>query len=247
MLFNEETLSWRMGLVAEGNRIDNMWRHGQRLKALLVDHGVPPEDIIARQTGFAGVSIPGYFRPTKEWDFIVCQNFASVHNRRRVVAVVEFKSQLGSVAKNQPNRLEEAVGNITDLRMAQAAGLLGPVDSHVWAGYCMLCCPIEAEIKAATSIKQSVLPVDPTFVGASEMSGAKEGSRRITGVDYIQRYGIGFDRLTSPKQYDRTCFMLTSDELIKTSVRYVEPFRDHGAEEFAASMLEHVLAVYRAD
>lgn len=243
LLFNDDTHSWWAGLHTDGNRIDNMWRHGQRLKHLLVSHGVPAADIVSRQTGFSGVSLPGFYRPSKEWDFIVCKGMSGGFDSRRVVAAVEFKSQLGSVAKNQPNRIEEAVGNITDLRKSQAAGLLGPENHHVWVGYCMLCCPKVDEIRRVTSVRQGILPIDPVFkLHAPDRGNAELG--RIVGVDYIQRYGIAFDRLTGSDQYDRMCFMLTSEELVATSERYIEPFASHGADEFADSLLKHVLEAY---
>lgn len=100
----------------------------------------------------------------------------------------------------------------------------------------MLCCPRPSEIKKATSIKSSVLPVDPVFVAASD-GPAQKRLRRIVGVDYIQRYGIACDRLTGHDQYDHMCFMLTSDDMIKTPSRYLEPFAGHGADGFATYLL----------
>ena len=65
-----------------------------------------------------GLTIPGYFRPTKDWDIVVC-------NGRELGALVELKSQVGSLGKNFNNRAEEAIGNAKDVRVAFTNGLLG--------------------------------------------------------------------------------------------------------------------------
>lgn len=52
--------------------------------------------------------LPGYFRFGKKWDMAVTY-------RGVLVAALEFKSQVGSVAKNANNRFEEALGSATDL------------------------------------------------------------------------------------------------------------------------------------
>jgi hypothetical protein len=54
------------------------------------------------------VELPGYYRPTKKWDFLVLID-------GRLVAVVETKSQVGSFGNNFNNRTEEAVGSAADL------------------------------------------------------------------------------------------------------------------------------------
>ena len=52
----------------------------------------------------AVVTLPGYFRPTKLWDLLVI-------NEGRLIAALEFKSQVGpSFGNNFNNRTEEAIG-----------------------------------------------------------------------------------------------------------------------------------------
>ena len=49
------------------------------------------------------VTLPGYFRPTKLWDLLVI-------NDGRLIAALEFKSQVGpSFGNNFNNRTEEAI------------------------------------------------------------------------------------------------------------------------------------------
>lgn len=50
------------------------------------------------------LTLPGYFRPTKLWDLLVI-------NEGRLIAALEFKSQVGpSFGNNFNNRSEEAIG-----------------------------------------------------------------------------------------------------------------------------------------
>lgn len=65
-----------------------------------------------------GLTIPGYFRPTKDWDIVVS-------NGTELGALIELKSQVGSLGNNFNNRAEEAIGNAKDVRVAFAKGLLG--------------------------------------------------------------------------------------------------------------------------
>ncbi len=75
------------------------------LEAVFVDAGFPPRTV--RRS--ASVELPGYYRPTKKWDLVVVDN-------RRLVAAIEFKSQVGpSFGNNFNNRAEEALGNAIDI------------------------------------------------------------------------------------------------------------------------------------
>lgn len=55
------------------------------------------------------LELPGFFRPTKEWDLVVVKN-------GHLIAAVEAKSQVGpSFGNNFNNRTEEAMGSALDL------------------------------------------------------------------------------------------------------------------------------------
>ncbi len=55
------------------------------------------------------LELPGYFRPTKKWDFIVVV-------KGQLVVALEAKSQVGpSFGNNFNNRTEEAMGSALDL------------------------------------------------------------------------------------------------------------------------------------
>lgn len=60
------------------------------------------------------VTLPGYYRRTKDWDLVVTY-------RGVLVAAIEFKSQVGSFGNNFNNRTEEAIGNAPPRRTAPSS------------------------------------------------------------------------------------------------------------------------------
>jgi hypothetical protein len=65
------------------------------------------------------LTLPGYFRPTKVWDVVV------IHDKR-LIAALEFKSQVGpSFGNNFNNRAEEAIGTAHDIWTAFREGAFG--------------------------------------------------------------------------------------------------------------------------
>ena len=72
---------------------------------LITQAGIPDQYIFRKKN----VELPGFFRPTKEWDLLVVRE-------RTLIAVIEAKSQVGpSFGKNFNNRSEEAMGSALDL------------------------------------------------------------------------------------------------------------------------------------
>ncbi len=69
--------------------------------------------------GRRNLTLPGYYRPAKNWDAVI------VH-RHRLLAVLEFKSQVGSFGNNFNNRAEEVLGNASDLWVAAKHGAYLP-------------------------------------------------------------------------------------------------------------------------
>ena len=82
------------------------------VRHVAVHCGLPPESVI---TDKRRVILPGYFRATKNWDVLV------IH-RRRLIAVFEFKSQVGSFGNNFNNRSEDVIGAAADLWVAHHHG-----------------------------------------------------------------------------------------------------------------------------
>ena len=105
------------------------------------------------------VVLPGFFRPTKQWDVLV------VHNGRLLVAV-ELKSLCGpSFGNNANNRCEEALGSAYDFRKAQSEGLFG-AGAAPFLGYVILVEDAEGSREPVTT-RSPHFATDPCFKTAS--------------------------------------------------------------------------------
>lgn len=72
---------------------------------VIVRAGIPGQFIFRKKA----VELPGFFRPTKEWDLLVVRG-------QTLIAAMEAKSQVGpSFGNNFNNRTEEAIGSALDL------------------------------------------------------------------------------------------------------------------------------------
>jgi len=108
------------------------------------------------------VVLPGFFRPTKQWDLLI------VHNGR-LLAALELKSLCGpSFGNNANNRCEEALGSAYDFRKAQSEGLFGP-GAAPFLGYFILVEDTTGSREPVTS-RSPHFPTDPCFKGASYQS-----------------------------------------------------------------------------
>ena len=149
--------------------------------------------------------LPGYFRATKNWDVLV------VH-RRRLIAVLEFKSQVGSFGNNLNNRSEEVVGSAADLWVAHEhgafsdepasgispgqppgpEGTIGRDPRPPFLGWLML-------LEECPRSMQPVKVDEPHFGVSAEFRGAS----------YARRYRILCERLVERKLYSAAALVLT--------------------------------------
>ncbi len=91
------------GQVLSGKNLDGFL---EAARAVATHCGVPDTSIFT--SGRGALTLPGYYRPTKEWDVLI------VHDQR-LLAALEFKSQVGSFGNNFNNRAEEVIGSASDL------------------------------------------------------------------------------------------------------------------------------------
>lgn len=128
------------------------------------------------------VVLPGYFRPTKQWDLLVLAG-------RQLVAAIELKSQVGSFGNNFNNRTEEAIGTAHDLWVAYREGALGD-QTKPFVGWLML---VEDDPKSRCAVRDSAphFPVFPEFRGAS----------------YLKRYDLLCQRLVKEQLYTAAAVM----------------------------------------
>jgi len=81
-------------------------------KDLIVDAGIDKDYIREKKS----LELPGFFRPTKEWDLLVIK-------KGQLIVAIEAKSQVGpSFGNNFNNRTEEAMGSALDLWTAFREG-----------------------------------------------------------------------------------------------------------------------------
>src|SRR5438105_7365571 len=121
--------------------------------------------------------LPGWFRAEKSWDLLIVAD-------GKLVAIVEFKSQVGSFGNNFNNRTEEALGNATDLWAAYEEGAFRPSERPC-LGYVML-------LEDAPGANRPVKVKEPHFKVFPEFRDAS----------YAQRYNQLITKLVRSRLYD---------------------------------------------
>ncbi len=198
--------------VTAGKNMDGFVRLVHRLVA---DNGVPNADVFTR--GRPKLTIPGFYRPTKNWDLLVVSG-------KCLLAAVEFKSMVGSFGNNFNNRVEEALGNATDLLTAYREGVFGE-SQKPFLGYVFVLedCP-----KALSPVRLT----SPHFAALPEFEN----------TSYAARYEILCRKLVHENLYDAATLLLTSRSDERTG-------KCHSLSEmtsirrFAASLAGRIAAV----
>lgn len=95
------TDSSNRGAVVGGKQLDGFL---YLVKRACIEVGIPESCLYDKHN-----YIPGFFRSSKDWDFII------ISPGGKLIALIELKSQVGSYGNNFNNRTEEALGNATDL------------------------------------------------------------------------------------------------------------------------------------
>lgn len=185
------------------------------LKGILSEAGLPKTTINTRTT-----TLPGYFRPTKNWDLVVVVD-------GMLLASIEFKAHIGpSFGNNFNNRVEEALGNSTDLLAAYRKGKF-KTTQRPWLGWLML---LEDSPKSSSPVRVE----EPHFEVFPEF---KETS-------YAKRYELFCERLMRERLYDGTCLIL-SDKPGGLKGRFSEPNPEFSFAMFATSLSAHAAAYAR--
>jgi len=174
---------------------------------LLAEAGLPDASIIKKRN----LVLPGFFRPTKEWDLLVIVD-------GELLAAIEFKSQVGSFGNNYNNRTEEALGNATDILTAYREGAFKP-SGRPWLGYLFLLEDSPGSTKPV-AVKEPHFKVFPEFRGAS----------------YADRYRLLCLKLMRERLYDATCLLMSSaaEGLLG---EYTEPDEEISFRNFITSLI----------
>ena len=181
---------------------------------LIVDAGIPPECVFRKRA----MELPGFFRPTKEWDLLVVKE-------RTLIAAIEAKSQVGpSFSNNFNNRTEEAMGTALNLWTAyrERAFLTSP---QPFVGYFFMLEDCDAS-KRPVSVQEPHFKVFPDFRGAS----------------YMRRYEIFCRKLVLERHYTSSAFITsTSEDGLKGE--FNTPAEDLSLDRFAKVLTAHIAAM----
>lgn len=195
--------------VTGGAQMDGFIEH---FKGAIFSTGMPESSIIAKKT----LELPGYFRPTKEWDLLVVKG-------NQLIVAIETKSQVGpSFGNNFNNRAEEAMGNALDLWTAYREGAFNQAFPP-FIGYFFMLEDCEESAKPVR-IKQPHFRVFPEFIDAS----------------YAKRYELLCRKLVLERHYSATSF-ITSTRTNGLNGVYSEPAADLGVEQFAQRLTSQVV------
>ncbi len=163
------------------------------------------------------LTLPGYFRPTKLWDMLVM-------NQGRLIAALEFKSQVGpSFGNNFNNRTEEAIGTAVDLWTAYREGAFGE-SARPFVGWLMLVEDCE-ESRAPVKDASPHFPVFQDFQSAS----------------YLDRYDILCKKLVHEQLYS-SATVIGSTRAASRTGEYAEFSKLTGLKTFVASFAGHIAA-----
>ena len=156
-------------------------------------------------------TLPGFYRPCKEWDLVVLSDAS-------LVAVVEVKSQVGSFGNNFNNRVEEALGNATDFWAAYREGAFKP-SQRPWLGYLFMLEETPTSVRPTKRISLKPYNIDEEFQERS----------------YARRYELVCERLVRDRLYDAACFF-TSNAKTGKHGQYEEPNAELSIRNFAISL-----------
>jgi hypothetical protein len=181
------------------------------IKSIVVDAELPNVEVLVHTSVKKHRTLPGYFRPCKEWDVVVLSG-------NNLIAVVEAKSQVGSFGNNFNNRVEEALGNATDFWAAYKNGVFKP-SSKPWLGYLFM---LEEKPESLKPTKQ--IHLEPFAI-----------EKDFQALSYAKRYEIACQRMVRELLYDAACFITSNSE---TGIigKYKEPCEELNIKNFAISL-----------
>jgi len=180
---------------------------------LITKAGLPEKCIYKKRS----VELPGFFRPTKEWDLVVVKD-------QKLVAAIEAKSQVGpSFGNNFNNRTEEAMGSALDIWTAfrEHAFLSSP---QPFLGYFFMLEDCEASNKPV-GVQEPHFKVFPEFRTAS----------------YMRRYELFCRKLILERHYTSSAFITSK---VQDGVKgiYKTPAEDLSIIHFGKLLFAHVAA-----
>lgn len=179
------------------------------LKKAAISCNVPKECIFLKNN-----HIPGYFRVTKNWDFLI------VSPKNNLIAAIELKSQVGSYGNNLNNRAEESLGSSVDFWEAYRTRSF-PAKHSPWLGYVMIVGQDEKSEKI-------VQVYEPHFEVRTEFKTAS----------CLDRYRILAQRLVLERKYSAVGLVAT-----RGPNSYENLSKDTSLESFIRKFKGHLIGV----
>jgi len=181
----------KRGIVDQGNRSGvttgkNLDGIIEIIQQTIRDNGLTTADIYINKR--IDLTIPGFFRPTKNWDVLIVKD-------SKLIAAIELKSQVGpSFGNNFNNRIEEAIGNAVDINKAFREGAFGE-STKPFVGYLFV-------LENCEKSNSKVRIISPHFDVLSEFKN----------TSYAERYDIFCRKLIQEQLYDSASLLLTKKE-----------------------------------
>ena len=220
------------GAVTAGKNMDGFLG---LLSDIVRRNGLPNADIHLTK---GVVVLPGFFRPTKQWDVVVM-------NGPTLVAVLELKSQVGpSFGNNFNNRCEEAIGSAQDVLTAYRENAFGddvPRPFLGWLVHLHEChgaavCVCTDKKKPRKNCPGSMKPIgvdEPHFPVMADFRSSPS---------YAKRYEIMCRKLMQEQLYDAAC-LLVSERTARDSGAYRELSGLTSLKTLVSGLAAHVAAV----
>ncbi|MFH0981715.1 MAG: PaeR7I family type II restriction endonuclease [Planctomycetota bacterium] len=164
------------------------------LASLVHETGIPDAAVFRKRK----IELPGFYRPTKEWDMLTVVD-------DDLLAAVELKSHVGpSFGNNFNNRTEEAIGSAVDVWTAFREGAFGD-SPRPWLGYVLLLEDCE-ESRIPVSVREPHFKVFEEFREAS----------------YQKRYELLCRKLMRERHYEAAAFITSprEDDITGTQIRW---------------------------
>ncbi len=199
------------GAVTGGAQMDGFIR---LFTDLICDAGIARNCLYCEKT----LELPGFFRPTKEWDLVIVKDGT-------LIAAIEAKSQVGpSFGNNFNNRTEEAMGSALDLWTAYREGAYR-ASPQPFLGYFFMLedCPGSSH---PVRVNEPHFKVFPEFVGSS----------------YARRYELFCRKLVLERHYTSSA-LITSQMGTGETGDYRTPAEDLSMQRFAKALIGHLVAV----
>lgn len=196
------------GAVTAGKNLDGFV---ELVRSLVVSNGLHEATV---HTSKGLVVLPGFYRPSKQWDLLVMRG-------PRLVAAIEFKSQVGSFGNNYNNRTEEAIGTAHCLWTAYREGALGN-EPRPFLGWLMV---VEDTAKSRAPVRND----EPHFQVFPEFRGAS----------YLGRYDLLCQKLVREHLYTAAALLATPRSAVDTG-EYCELSVLSSLETFVTAFAGHI-------